>query len=75
MSLYDYVLDQMEYNDVLLGKLAAENKHVKLNLYYTPTKLTDNSLIFNKTQMKQWWQDGFDYAKEKLQKAEMNKLK
>jgi predicted patatin/cPLA2 family phospholipase len=75
MSLYDYVLDQMEYNDVLLGKLAAENKHVKLNLFYTPTKLTDNSLIFNKKQMKQWWHDGFNHAKTKCQKAAMNKLK
>jgi len=75
MSLYDYVLDQMEYNDVLLGKLAAENKHVKLNLFYTPTKLTDNSLIFNKKQMKQWWHDGFNHAKAKCQKAAMNKLK
>jgi len=75
MSLYDYVLDQMEHNDVLIGKLAAENKHVKLNLFYTPTKLTDNSLIFNKVQMKQWWHDGFSYAKEKCQKAAMNKLK
>jgi predicted patatin/cPLA2 family phospholipase len=75
MSLYDYVLDQMEYNDVLLGKLAAENKHVKLNLFYTPTKLTDNSLIFNKKQMKQWWHDGFKHAKTKCQKAAMNELK
>jgi NTE family protein len=45
--------------------LAAKNNNVKLNLYYTPSKLTENSLIFNKKLMKSWWKQGFDYAESK----------
>lgn len=28
-------------------------------------RLTDNALIFNKDKMKAWWQQGYDYAKNK----------
>jgi predicted patatin/cPLA2 family phospholipase len=65
MSLFGYLLDQVEQNDIIIGKLAAKNKGVKLNLYYTPTSLTENSLIFSKRLMTKWWQQGYDYAKEK----------
>jgi predicted patatin/cPLA2 family phospholipase len=65
MSLFGYLLDQVEQNDIIIGKLAAKNKDVKLNLYYTPTSLTENSLIFSKRLMTKWWQQGYDYAKEK----------
>ena len=46
-----------------------------LNLYYTPSKLTENSLVFNKKLMRSWWQQGFDYAAEKAKQADENKLK
>tara|TARA_R110002167_G_scaffold311765_1_gene516485 strand:+ start:3802 stop:4734 length:933 start_codon:yes stop_codon:yes gene_type:complete len=65
ISLFGHLLDQVEKSDVTLGKLAAVNKNVKLNLYYTPTQLTENSLIFSKRLMVDWWQQGFDYAKLK----------
>tara|TARA_R110000868_G_scaffold258961_2_gene516692 strand:- start:1255 stop:2187 length:933 start_codon:yes stop_codon:yes gene_type:complete len=65
ISLFGHLLDQVEKSDISLGKLAAVNKNVKLNLYYTPTQLTENSLIFSKRLMVDWWQQGFDYAKLK----------
>jgi predicted patatin/cPLA2 family phospholipase len=65
ISLFGHLLDQVEKSDIALGKLAAAHKDVTLNLYYTPTKLTENSLIFNKQLMIEWWQQGFDYAKSK----------
>jgi NTE family protein len=65
VSIFSTLFDQVEKNDVTIGKLAAKNKNVKLNLYYTPIKLTNNSLIFNKEKMKSWWIEGFDYAKNK----------
>ena len=43
ISLFGHLLDQVERNDIIIGKLAARNKNVKLNLYYTPTSLTENS--------------------------------
>lgn len=65
INLFGHLLDQVERSDVIIGKLAAKSNGVKLNLYYTPTKLTENSLIFNKKLMTQWWEDGFNYAEKK----------
>jgi len=65
INLFGFLLDQVEYHDIVEGKLAALNKKVKLNTYYTPTKLTENSLVFNKKLMGKWWQQGYDHAKEK----------
>ncbi|MEL4308380.1 patatin-like phospholipase family protein [Joostella sp. CR20] len=70
VNLYSFVLDQLESHDVVEGKLAAINKNVKLNTYFTPTRLTENSLYFNKELMAEWWEQGKVYAKDrvKLQK-------
>lgn len=65
IDLFQILLSQVEKHDVTIGKLAAKNKDVKLNLYYTPTQLTDNALIFNNEKMRDWWQKGYQYAKNK----------
>ncbi len=67
ISLFGHLLDQVEKNDIIIGKLAAKNNNVKLNLYYTPTTLTENSLIFSKKLMEKWWLQGYDYAERKHQ--------
>ncbi len=74
MNLFGHLLDQVERNDIIIGKLAAKNRNVKLNLYYTPTRLTENSLIFSKRLMKKWWKEGYEYAKEK-HSVDYNELK
>jgi NTE family protein len=65
VNLFGTILDQVKKNDIAIGKLAAINKNVKLNLYYTPTQLTNNSLVFNEKNMKNWWQQGYEYAQNK----------
>lgn len=75
LSLFGYMVDQVERSNIIEGKLAAINKNVALNLYYTPSKLTENSLIFNKKLMRLWWQQGYTYAKEKYIALQENKLK
>ncbi|WP_299524177.1 patatin-like phospholipase family protein [Winogradskyella sp.] len=65
MNLFGHLLDQVERNDIIIGQLAAKNNNVKLNLYYTPVSLTENSLIFSKRLMEKWWQQGYDYAEKK----------
>ena len=75
LNLFGHLLDQVERSDILIGKLAAKNKDVKLNLYYTPSKLTENSLIFNKKLMTSWWQQGYFYAKKKCEAARSNELR
>ncbi len=68
INLFGFLLDQVEYHDVVEGKLAALNKKVKLTTYYTPVQLTENSLVFNKEAMKSWWEQGYEYAREKDEK-------
>ena len=65
IDLFRTTLDQVEKQNIALGKLIAKNRDVKLNLYYTPTKLTNNALIFNKINMKKWWKEGYEYAQER----------
>ncbi len=75
LNLFGHLMDQIERNDIVIGKLAAKNRGVKLNLYYTPTRLTENSLIFSKRLMQKWWQEGYDYAKQKHTGSLYNELK
>lgn len=72
-NIMEFMLDHVERLNVNIGKLQAAQSNVKLNLYYTPTVLTTNSLIFDKKIMAKWWQYGFRHAKN--EHLEMNKLK
>jgi predicted patatin/cPLA2 family phospholipase len=65
LNLFGHLLNQVERSDIVIGKLASLNNNVKLNLYYTPTTLTENSLIFSKRLMEKWWKQGHDYAEKK----------
>lgn len=65
ISLFGHLLNQVERNDIVIGKLAAKSRGVKLNLYYTPTSLTENSLIFSKRLMEKWWKEGYAYAEKR----------
>jgi len=72
-TVFDFMLDHVERHNVTIGKLQAKHSDVKLNLFYTPTVLTTNSLIFNKKLMAKWWKYGYKHAKS--EHLEMNKLK
>lgn len=64
-DVFDFMLTHVERHNITIGKLAANNKNVKLNLYYTPTVLTTNSLVFDEVLMRKWWKSGYKYAKSK----------
>jgi predicted patatin/cPLA2 family phospholipase len=64
-DVFDFMLRHVESHNITIGKLAANNKDIKLNLYYTPTVLTTNSLVFDKVLMRKWWKSGYKYAKSK----------
>lgn len=64
-DVFDFMLTHVERHNITIGKLAATNKNVKLNIYYTPTVLTTNSLVFDQKLMRKWWKSGFKYAKSK----------
>ena len=64
-SIHSFMADRIEKQNIHIGKLIANTKHVTLNFYYTPTVLTHNSLIFDEEMMSQWWESGYQYAKNK----------
>ena len=64
MDVFDFMLEHVERHNITIGKLLAKHKDVQLNLYYTPTVLTTNSLIFDKELMRKWWKSGFQHAKK-----------
>ncbi|MDT0648363.1 patatin-like phospholipase family protein [Zunongwangia sp. F260] len=71
-TLFQFMLDRIEHQNIKIGKFAAANKDVIINFYYTPTVLTTNSLIFDEKKMKVWWKSGYDYAK--LKNEEVNQI-
>ena len=73
-DVFDFMLTHVERHNITIGKLAAKNKDVKLNLYYTPTVLTTNSLVFDNKLMRKWWQSGLDYARLK-EKGKMSEFR
>lgn len=64
-SIFGFMGDRIENHNVKIGQLLAEKKDSKVNLYYTPTVLTTNSLVFNAAKMNDWWQSGWDFAHKK----------
>ena len=63
--LFNFMQIHIERFNVDIGRLEASNKDVRLKLYYTPTVLTTNTLIFDRDKMRKWWIQGYDYAKRK----------
>ena len=64
-NLFNFMQIHIEKNNINAGRLDAMQQGVTLNLYYTPTVLTTNTLIFDKEKMRRWWQEGFDYARKR----------
>ena len=71
-SMHEYMFDRIEKQNIRIGKFVAGNNSTILNFYYTPTVLTTNSLIFDKTEMLKWWESGFQFAK--MKNTELNEI-
>ena len=72
-SMFAFMVDRIEKQNIRIGKFSAVHNDAIINLYYTPTVLTTNSLIFDKEKMTEWWESGFQYAKQK--NIELNEIK
>jgi len=64
LSTLDFMGDQIMEDNILVGKLYAQEKNVQLRIFYTPRVLTTNSLIFDQDEMERWWQEGWEYAQK-----------
>lgn len=61
---FDFMLRQIEKDDIEIGNLEGLNKKVRIKFYYTPELLTDNSFIFRPEKMKEWWMEGLEFARK-----------
>jgi predicted patatin/cPLA2 family phospholipase len=68
-TMLSFILDRIENQNIRIGKLVANQHNAIINLYYTPTILTTNSLIFDKDKMTLWWKRGYLYAKNKTEET------
>lgn len=71
-SMFEFMLDRIEHQNIRIGKYVANHNDAIINFYYTPTVLTTNSLIFDKDKMTAWWESGYNFAKHK--NAELNQI-
>lgn len=46
-TIQEFMMEHVEKHNITIGKLSAKQNNVELNLYYTPTVLTTNSLVFD----------------------------
>ncbi|WP_292890571.1 patatin-like phospholipase family protein [Nonlabens sp.] len=72
-NLHGFMMDRIEKQNIIIGKYVAGHQDAIINLYYTPTVLTTNSLIFKKEKMKIWWESGYQFAASK--NLELNEIK
>lgn len=64
-NMVDFMMNRIEHQNIRIGKFKAMEHNVAINLFYTPTVLTTNSLVFDKEKMTQWWAKGYKFAKKK----------
>jgi NTE family protein len=59
---FDIQRRTIENDDLAIGLLSAELLQARVNVYYLPRKLAGNSLIFDKTLMREWYDLGYRTA-------------
>ena len=64
-TIQEFMMEHVEKHNITIGKLSAKQNNVELNLYYTPSVLTTNSLVFEAKKMSKWWDSGYEYAKKR----------
>ena len=61
---FNFMLNQIQIDDLAIGRMEGIQKDIILNFYQPPENLTANSLIFDPLKMKEWWRIGLQYARE-----------
>lgn len=72
LKAMDFMHNRISRNDLYIGHLqSVYDNSVHVNFVFTPRVLTEHSFVFNPGQMKGWWQEGLEYAKELDSKGEL----
>ncbi|MFT4753769.1 MAG: NTE family protein [Salibacteraceae bacterium] len=62
-KVFDISMNHSYNKDLMLGQLSGLSKKVNVNMYYTPDLLTEYPLIFDPETMRNWWELGYEFAK------------
>jgi predicted patatin/cPLA2 family phospholipase len=62
LRLFEIQREALENDDLAAGLLSAEIASAKINVYYMPRSLGNNSLIFDKNLMLEWYNLGYTTA-------------
>ena len=62
-KIFDVSMNHSFNKDLMLGQLKSLTRKVDVNLYYTPDLLTEYPLVFDPETMRNWWQMGYEFAK------------
>ena len=74
--LMDVMMWETSETDLELSKLKAKDKDVILNIYKPGRKMTNNSLLFDKDTMVEWWNEGYNFARDnQCERWELSKRK
>lgn len=63
LRLMDIMQRKIAKDNIDLNKLYSNGREININIYYTPYRLTENSLVFDKEEMLKWWDEGYINAK------------
>jgi len=65
LKTFDFMLNQIGKDDLIISNLHSRVENAMVNCYFTPRVLTENSFVFNPEQMRRWWAEGFEHARQK----------
>ena len=67
LSTLDFMGDRITDDNLKVGEMLAKERGIDLRLFFTPRVLTTHSLVFDRLEMQQWWQEGWDHAQSSAQ--------
>lgn len=62
-KVFDISMNHSFNKDLMLGQLRGLKEKTNVNIYYTPNSLTEYPLVFDPPTMRNWWELGYEYAK------------
>lgn len=66
MRVFGFMTEQIYYNDLMIGTLHSNAKKVTVRYFHTPYLLTDFPFVFKPSLLSKWWQEGYDFAQNKI---------
>lgn len=65
--MLDILSNEIDNDDINIGKLEATIKDVKINLIYMPRSITNNPLVFDPEMMTKWRDEAYQYMKDECE--------